>query len=55
MKQYKTNLYLNGIEIAFVNVLPSQKDRFEKLLERLGRYAARCDCNFQFSTQTVED
>lgn len=55
MKQYKTTLYLNGDEVAFVNVFPSQKDRFEKLLERLGRYAARNDCNFQFDTQTVED
>lgn len=55
MKQYKTTLYLNGDEIAFVNVLPSQKDRFEKLLARLGMYAARFDCNFQFDTQTVEE
>jgi hypothetical protein len=55
MKQYKTTLYLNGDEVAFVNVLPSQKDRFEKLLERLGRYAARFGCNFQLSTQTVEE
>lgn len=55
MKYYKTNLYLNGDEIAFVNVFPSQKDRFEKLLERLGRYAAKFGCNFQFNTQIVEE
>lgn len=55
MKYYKTTLYLNGIEIAFVNVFPSQKDRFEKLLERIGRYAAKFGCNLQFNTEPVED
>ena len=40
--------YVEGQEVAFVAVHPSQKDRFCNLMSRLCRYAARFSYNVQF-------
>lgn len=40
--------YVDGEQVAFVSVHPSQKDRFQMLLTRLCRYAAKFNYNVQF-------
>lgn len=54
MKQYKTTLFLNGDEIAFVMVPVSQKDRFETLVRQLSRYAKRFGNDVTYSTDILE-
>lgn len=55
MKQYKTTLFLNGDEIAFVMVPVSQKDRFETLVRQLSRYAKRFGNEVTYSTDILEE
>ena len=55
MKKFRTTLYDNGDEIAFVDVPVSQKDRFETLIRQLAHYAIRFDHSIQYQTDIVED
>ena len=55
MKQYKTTLFLNGDEIAFVMVPVSQKDRFETLVRQLSSYAKRFGNDVTYSTDIMEE
>lgn len=54
MKAYRFTFFVNGEEVAFVTVHPSQRDRFQLLITRLCRYAARFNYNVQFETKEVE-
>lgn len=55
MKKFRTKLFDNGDEIAFVDVPVSEKDRFETLIRQLARYALRFDHSIQYQTDVVED
>jgi hypothetical protein len=55
MKKFRTKLFDNGDEIAFVDVPVSQKDRFETLVRQLARYALRFDHSIQYSTELIEE
>lgn len=46
--------FVDGAEIAFVIAHPSQVDRFNQLLSRLCRYAARFGYNVQFEMKEVQ-
>lgn len=43
--------FVDGEQIAFVTVHPSQKDRFQQLMTRLCRYATKFGYNVQFSSK----
>ncbi len=54
MKAFRFTFFVDGAEVAFVTVHPSQQDRFRQLMTRLCRYAARFNYNVQFETKEVE-
>ena len=54
MKRFRTKLFDNGDEIAFVDVPISEKDRFETLIRQLARYALRFGHSVQYSTDIEE-
>lgn len=47
--------YVDGDEVAWVNLYPSQKQRLELLMQRLGRYASRFGYNFQFTIEKTNN
>ena len=54
MKAFRFTFFVEGAEVTFVTVHPSQLDPFRKLMTRLCRYAARFSYNVQFETKEVE-
>jgi len=54
MKAKKITFFIDGNEVAFVTAHPSQVDRFNLLMQRLCRYAARFNYNVQYQTKEVE-
>ena len=45
----RVTFFLNGDEVAFVEVYPSQFDRFITIMSRLCKYAAHFGYNIQYS------
>lgn len=54
MKAFRFTFYVDGSEVAFVIAHTSQLDRFQQLMTRICRYAARFGYNVQFDTKEVE-
>ena len=54
-KSKKFTFYVNGDKTAWVVVWPSEVDRFECIIKRVCRYAAKFSYNLQYEATDWED